>query len=54
MKNKIQIVKPIGKEDKTVLEAIKISKQFKVLSFKEVESRLSGKASDYSLSRANA
>jgi len=52
--NTIQIIKTIDNNDKAVLEAIKITEQFKVLPYCEVEKRLDIKASNFSLSKAKA
>ena len=45
---KIQVIRPVNEQDKTVHKAIQIQKTFKVLPYPEVEKRLD-KIVDYSL-----
>lgn len=54
MKNIIQIVKPIDKDDKMVIEAKRIAESVKILPYAEVERLLDKKASSFSLARAKA
>ena len=52
--NKIQVLREIEPQDKTVIEALEITKRFKVLPYHEVVRLLESKASDYSLSKLKA
>jgi hypothetical protein len=49
---KIQVVRGIEPQDKAVIKAMEITKNFKVLPYDEVTKRLEMVASDYSLARA--
>jgi len=53
-KNTVQIVKPIGKNDRAVIEAAEIAKRIKILPYPETEKLLDKKASNFSLARAKA
>jgi hypothetical protein len=50
---KIQIIREIEQQDKAVVRAMEISKNFKVLPYNEVTKRLDLIASDYHLARAS-